>query len=600
MSRDLHAQGGFKGRPSGTDSGVGLLPILAISDRATIAYEVIARPPLPLDPVALARCAMDMAQQSSPAVLFVPFPGHLLTGADFRPAELAQQLGVLPSEFAWILPPIPPDPTDVADGGAAELQASGFGVALEADAWPRHGHARIIAVRPNYLLLGADYVARLNESLTTRAEVAGLISFAARLGMRLIARGVNDQITANTLTALGVQFGSGSHMSPALVLDPALATPGDQVVGPSWFRQHEPRRLEEPGRAAVALTQVTHLAAPATEGPPDGVFAEALGEMARRLQAEHDPARILQVLTDLLPAMMPMSALAVFEADWDTDTLIPRVVAGGDIEAMRDQPIPMSQGITGWAFMRGLPYNCDNTIAHPAAGTVPGTENNASAESLLVIPLVAGDQRIGVLDVWRTTINGFTTRDLDQCVLVAHLTAAAWHNAQLYRQLEDRSRTDSLTGLHNLRWWDEVAPQEAARSLRSGAHIGVLLLDLDHFKLVNDSGGHAAGDRALKDVARVLRSSVRTGDDVVRFGGEEFLILLHESGTEGALRVAESVRHAVASMPTAAGTTVTASIGVAVFPLNGPSLDDAVRAADVAMYRAKADGRNRVVAAFGQ
>lgn len=248
--------------------------------------------------------------------------------------------------------------------------------------------------------------------------------------------------------------------------------------------------------------------------------------------------------------------------------------------------------------MRGLPYNCDNTISHPAAGTVPGTEEDDRPELLLVLPLVAGDQRIGVLDVWRTGVGGFTARDLDQCALVAHITAAAWRNAQLYRELEDRSRTDSLTGLHNMRWWDEVAPQEAARTLRSGANIGVLMLDLDHFKLVNDSGGHAAGDRVLKSVARALRASVRTGDEVVRFGGEEFLILLHESGTEGAVRVAETVRRAVAAIPAATGAKVTASVGVAVFPQSGPSLDDAVRAADVAMYQAKAEGRDRVVAAF--
>lgn len=595
----MTAQHGSGGGPGESPGGIALLPVFGISDRATIAYEVIARPPSALDPVALACDALDIAQHSSPAVLFVPFPRPLPRDAAFLPTELAEERNVVPSEVAWILPSATsPGPAGVADDRAGELQASGFLVVLEADGWPRVGHDRILAVRPNYLLLGADHVARLHDSLAARAEVAGLISFAARLDIRLVARGVNDQVTANTLTALGVQFGSGTHLSPPLVFDLTLAAPGDELVGPAWFRQHEPRKLEEPGRAATVLTHVAELPAPATQEPAEGAFAEALGEMARRLQAEHDPARILNVLTDLLPRMMPMLALAVFEADWDTDTLVPRVVAGHDIEALRDQPIPMSRGITGWAFMRGLPYNCDNTIAHPAAGTVPGTEDDKRAESLMVLPLVAGDRRIGVLDVWRTGAGGFTQRDLDQCALVAHVTAAAWHNALLYRQLEDRSRTDSLTGLHNMRWWDEVAPQEAARSLRSGANIGVLLLDLDHFKSVNDSGGHAAGDRALKSVARALRASVRTGDDVVRFGGEEFLILLHESGKEGALRVAESVRRAVAAIPAVAGAAVTASVGVAVFPLNGPSLDDAVRAADVAMYQAKAEGRNRVVTAF--
>jgi diguanylate cyclase (GGDEF)-like protein len=599
MINGLLEEGGSGGRTSVLPGGIALLPFVSISDRATIGYEVVARPPLGLDPMALVHHGLHSRQQVSPAVLFVPLPPHLSGSATFPPAELTGGRGHKPSEVAWVLPrSTSTDEADALDDRVAELRAAGFLTVLDADGWPRIGHDRILAVRPDYLLLGADLVAGLRDSLTARAELAGLISFAARLDIRLMARGVDDEACATALIALGVQFGSGTHLSPPLVLDAALAIPGDRVVGPSWFRQHPPRKLEAPGSTEFTPAPVADLPVRALQALDGGTFAQALAEVARRLQAEHDPTRILEVVTDLLPRILPMSALAIFEAEWDTDMLIPRVIAGLNIEGLRDQAIPMSRGITGWAFTRGLPYNCDNTVSHPAAGTVPGTERDDAAESLLVIPLVAGDQRIGVLDVWRVGVGQFTTRDLERCGLVAHLTAAAWHNAKLYRELEDRARTDSLTGLHNMRWWDEVAPQHAARSLRHGTEIGVLLVDLDHFKLVNDTGGHAAGDRVLRDVARALISAVRIGDDVVRFGGEEFLILLPESGLVGALRVAESIRLAVAGMtPGETGGCITASIGVAVFPLNGPSLDDVVRAADLAMYRAKEEGRNRVVAA---
>jgi diguanylate cyclase (GGDEF)-like protein len=126
--------------------------------------------------------------------------------------------------------------------------------------------------------------------------------------------------------------------------------------------------------------------------------------------------------------------------------------------------------------------------------------------------------------------------------------------------------------------------------------MGVLLLDLDHFKQINDTGGHAAGDRVLREVALVLRSVVRAGDDVVRFGGEEFLVLLHDSGPGGALRVAEKIRATLAARkPVLDGMRVTASIGVAVFPVHGATLDDVIRVTDLAMYEAKAGGRDRVV-----
>ena len=122
-------------------------------------------------------------------------------------------------------------------------------------------------------------------------------------------------------------------------------------------------------------------------------------------------------------------------------------------------------------------------------------------------------------------------------------------------------------------------------------------MDLDHFKLVNDTAGHAAGDHVLRDVARVLRLAVREGDDLVRFGGEEFLVLLHDSGYVGASRAAEDIRIALANLsPVAGGLHVTASLGVAVFPTHGTTMEEVIRAADAAMYQAKAEGRDRVVA----
>ncbi len=589
---------GLGERVDARTSGVALLPVWNIPDRATIAYEALPRPGA-VAPPALVEAAFAAAQHSSPALMMVPLPASLMHDPRFDPAALAHDAGVAAAEVAWLVTCPESPPYEDFALRTARLRAAGFQVALEAKGWAIEQHERIIEVRPDFLMLDAATVATLRHNVAAGAELAGLLSFATRLEVRCIARGVDDQATAYALTSLGLQHGSGAYLAPPVVLDEALGAAGDVAVGPAWFRHHEPRRLEAVGRPTLLPTQVLSLpeSDPAGETGSDR-FAQFLGEAARLLQAEHDPGRILRIAGDILPRAIPVSALVIFEADWDSDMLIPRVVAGTDVVTLRDAPFPMSRGITGWAFARGEPYNCGNTVTHPAAGTVPGTEGDLTPESLLVVPLIAGDHRVGVLDVWRRGSDEFSQRDLEHFALFAHVIAAAWHNAQLYSEVESRARTDSLTGLHNTRWWDEVAPQEAARSVRSGAEIGVLLLDLDHFKLVNDTGGHAAGDHALRNVARVLRSTVRTGDDVVRFGGEEFLILLHESGTEGALRVAEDLRMALYEMPPAVpGVRVTASIGVAVFPLHGSTLDDVVRAADLAMYRAKKEGRDRVVPA---
>jgi diguanylate cyclase (GGDEF)-like protein len=576
--------------------GIALLPVFNVPDRATIAYEALPRPAL-ANPIAVARTALEATHYSQPAVLLVPFTG-LLEAEDFSPAAMAAECGATPSEVAWIIagPACRKDP-DLVERRVGQLRADGFLIAIEAVGWATEWHHELVALQPDFLILDAGLIADLRDSVVARAELAGLISFTARLDIRLMTRGVDDLAIANAVTMMGLQYGSGAHLSPPLVLESELAVPGDKLVSPSWFRRHEARKLDRLGTATLVSTQLVALPEDDVADPGADLFAKTLGEAARLLQAEHDPARIVSVVADLLPRVMPMKGLAIFEADWDNDSLIPRVLAGADVVGLRDAPFPMSRGVTGWAFARGVPYNCANTVTHPAAGTIPGTDDQAD-ESMLVIPLIAGDHRIGVLDLWRVGANKFSERDLEHCALFAHITAAAWHNAQLYREVVDRARTDALTGLHNTRWWDEVAPHEAARAVRSGTQIGVLLLDLDHFKLVNDSGGHAEGDRTLRNVARVLRSIVRTGDDVVRFGGEEFLILLHDSDAEGAALVAEDIRRAVADMPPPMpGVRVTASIGVAIFPPHGESLDDVVRAADLAMYRAKAQGRDCVVAA---
>jgi len=578
---------------------VALLPVFNIPDRAIIAYEAIPRLRAPSDRLSVVRGALEAVRFTTPGVLLVPMFGDLLDTIGVTPAELAAEHGADPSDVAWVISSAADARKGAStDATVAQLRAAGFLVAFEASGWATAWHERIAALRPDFLLLDAPTVAQVICSELAGAELAALNSFGARFDVCLIARGVDNATIANALTTSGLQHGSGAYLSPPLVLADDLAMDGDTVVGLSWFRQHEARTLVTPGRAVAAHTQVVSLSASASEEADSDAFAQTLGEAARVLQAEHDPDRILGVLGDLLRRVMPMTGLAIFEADWERDCLIPRVLAGSDVVKLGDRPFPMSGGITGWAFARGVPYNCGNTTTHPAASTIPGTGGDQSPESLLVVPLIAGDHRIGVLDVWRYGFDSFSDRDLEHCALFAHVTAAAWNNAQLYRELETRVHTDALTGLRNTRWLDETAPQETARGLRSGANIGVLLLDLDHFKLVNDTGGHAAGDQVLREVARVLRSVVRTGDDVVRFGGEEFLVLLHESGPEGALRVAEEIRAALSTgRAVANGTRVTASIGVAVFPLHGSTLDDVIRVADLAMYEAKASGRDRAVPA---
>ncbi len=164
------------------------------------------------------------------------------------------------------------------------------------------------------------------------------------------------------------------------------------------------------------------------------------------------------------------------------------------------------------------------------------------------------------------------------------------------RQLDVLGRTDLLTGLPNRRWFQAALSRELSKVQRSGGSIAIALVDLDHFKEVNDQYGHAVGDEALKHVAQQLKVQARAGDFVARMGGEEFVVLMQASSVAHAQAGAERLRAGLAALPFAAPDgprALTASVGVALHH-SGLSSNRLLRAADLAMYRAKNAGRNQV------
>jgi diguanylate cyclase (GGDEF)-like protein len=175
-----------------------------------------------------------------------------------------------------------------------------------------------------------------------------------------------------------------------------------------------------------------------------------------------------------------------------------------------------------------------------------------------------------------------------------------WREREL--KLERLSRTDALTGLTNRRRFLEICDYELGRARRYGTHLSVIIVDLDHFKKVNDTRGHLAGDRTLAAVASVLAHTLRDVDTAARYGGEEFAVLLPDTDAAGAVEVATRCLRRIAKTPFDAGEgpslSVTASMGVAAFPDAAVArIEDLLRRADEALYRAKEGGRNQVIVA---
>ena len=211
-------------------------------------------------------------------------------------------------------------------------------------------------------------------------------------------------------------------------------------------------------------------------------------------------------------------------------------------------------------------------------------------------PLRAGGKAIGVLGMAQGA-GPFTPRQRRFTTYAASVIAIALKNVQLFQALKAQSVTDMLTGCATRSHGLELLGRELRRAARSGTTASLLMIDADHFKAVNDRHGHLCGDAALSHIGRVLRGSMRATDLPIRYGGEEFLVLLPETSTAGAAKVAESIRQAIAGDTVACGSSnvsVTVSCGITATLAGELDPLTVIGRADAALYIAKSAGRNRI------
>jgi diguanylate cyclase (GGDEF)-like protein len=214
-----------------------------------------------------------------------------------------------------------------------------------------------------------------------------------------------------------------------------------------------------------------------------------------------------------------------------------------------------------------------------------------------IVPLIYRGKFIGLLLV-RSADAARVWADNELLLLhtVADQLAVAVNHAHLFAQMQHQALTDALTGCYNRRSFEMQLERDLHLAMRMRQPLSVILLDLDNFKLINDRAGHDSGDVALCMLAESLRTELRAVDTAARFGGDEFVIILPQADTAGALLVAERLRKRVAALDVPGFGHFTASFGVATFPNHGSSRDSLVAAADRALYESKDGGRNRVSA----
>ena len=316
---------------------------------------------------------------------------------------------------------------------------------------------------------------------------------------------------------------------------------------------------------------------------------EALAEMMRAANATLDPEKVSELLLERAMRWLPAPAWAVIAADYTAQLslLSPRELSSGVAPAM--------YGIATWILQHGQEFFTKNLREDYR---VPGHLE----ATVIAFPLSCRGRTIGALIGLDPTASSREPRiaaaSLDGLRLLLEGGALALDNALHLKRAEELSVTDDLTSLYNSRYLNQVLRQEIKRAARSGRPLSLLFVDLDGFKTINDSFGHLFGSRALVEAAALIRAGARETDIVARFGGDEFALVLPDTGGDGALYVARRIRERVATHRFLGSehldVRLTASVGIATLPDVAVSPEELVQAADKAMYKVKEQGKNGI------
>ena len=314
----------------------------------------------------------------------------------------------------------------------------------------------------------------------------------------------------------------------------------------------------------------------------------ALYEIARKFSSSLEIDSTLSVLVDKVGHLVTYDTCAVYLYDEVKGYASAALTVGRDADALRNRCIAPGEGVTGFALANRRSVN---RLQPSLEFDRLGVKLDARYRSMASLPLFKGDVLLGALSLYSTSLREYTNNQIRLLETVTRLASDALANAMHHAQAESNALTDSLTGLPNARALHVRFDQEVSRARRNNRPFQVIMLDLDDFKIVNDSFGHKIGDRMLREVASLIQNQLREYDFLARYAGDEFVALLPDLTVQQVDELRDRIETVVSSFSLGVGAQTRArvgiSIGASIFGVDGETLDQLLIAADQAMYRAK-------------
>jgi diguanylate cyclase (GGDEF)-like protein len=427
--------------------------------------------------------------------------------------------------------------------------------------------------------------------------------------------GLSHQATEETLSRTEVQI--VAVMAAAVTLM-ALGV----ISGAIWVLRRLSNPLDRLVRTAEALERGDDVSFDSHRADEIGMLAGSLERLQRTLRGRYqaaaeaaergtvfnqvselisyadDEEAIVRAARAAVERLLPSRAGDLLLINPSLDRLRVAAAWGGPLASV--EPLDETRPAQCPAIRRSAPHLV------PVSGddlSLPCRVHPVTNGSLACLPVLAHGEPIGVVHLEREAGEAFDDEELRLVTRLTEQLGLALSNLRLMRKMETQAMTDPLTGLANARFFDPVLERQLAAAQRDGSSVGVLALDLDHFKDFNDRYGHPAGDEALRAFARVVRGHLRDSDTAARMGGEEFAVALHDTNWLGASQAAEKLRAAVegTAIEISPGrfARITVSIGVAASETHGTDRMHLLKVADEALYTAKRSGRNRIAVADG-